>query len=94
VQWNKNAPALVLVMGSRCRHSGLDLAVESDSIRARARIQVVGIVEDGKYTSLTEEPQPAMFFPILPSPSSQTYLVVRSDCDPQQLVPAIKKQLA
>lgn len=68
--------------------------MESDSIRARARIQVVGIVEDGKYTSLTEEPQPAMFFPILPSPSSQTYLVVRSDCDPQQLVPAIKKQLA
>ena len=30
--------------------------------------QVVGIVEDGKYMSLTEDPQPAMFFPILQSP--------------------------
>jgi hypothetical protein len=28
------------------------------------RIQVVGIVEDGKYGSLTEDPQPAMFLPI------------------------------
>ena len=25
------------------------------------RVQVVGIVEDGKYMSLTEDPQPAMF---------------------------------
>ena len=49
------------------------------------RIQVVGIVEDGKYTSLTEDPQPAMFLPILQSPSSATWLVVRSNRDPQQL---------
>ena len=27
------------------------------------RIQVVGIVEDGKYQTLTEDQQPAMFFP-------------------------------
>ncbi len=47
------------------------------------RIQVVGIVEDGKYSSLTEDPQPAMFLPILQSPSSQTSLVVRSNRDPR-----------
>ena len=56
-------------------------------------IQVVGIVEDGKYTSLTEAPQAAMFLPILQAPSSQTYLVMRSDRDPQQMGPAIRRAL-
>jgi predicted permease len=55
-----------------------------------SRIQVVGIVEDGKYVSLAEDPQPAMFLPILQSPSSQICLVVRSNGDPQQLAGAIK----
>ncbi len=57
------------------------------------RIQVVGIVEDGKYTSLTEDPQPAMFLPILQSPSSQPSLVVRSNRDPRQLAGAIRSKL-
>ena len=55
-----------------------------------ARIQIVGIAEDGKYNSLTEDPTPAVFFPILQSPSSSTFLVVRSGGDSQQLGPAIR----
>ncbi len=54
------------------------------------RIQVVGIVEDGKYGSLNEDPQPAMFLPILQSPNSQTYLVVRSKQEPQPLGAAVR----
>jgi predicted permease len=54
-----------------------------------SRIQVVGIVEDGKYGSLAEDPQPAMFLSILQSPSTLTCLVVRSNGDPQ-LAAAIK----
>jgi predicted permease len=57
------------------------------------RIQVVGIVEDGKYGSLTEDPQSAMFLPILQSPSSQSYFVVRSSRDPQQVETAIRSTL-
>jgi ABC-type antimicrobial peptide transport system permease subunit len=57
------------------------------------RIQVVGIAEDGKYNSLTENPTPAMFLPILQSPSSSTWLVVRSNRDPQQLGEAIRSTL-
>ncbi len=57
------------------------------------RLQVVGIVEDGKYGSLAEDPQPAMFLPVLQSPSSQTTLVVRSNRDPQQLVAAIRSKV-
>jgi predicted permease len=58
-----------------------------------ARIQVVGIVEDGRYRSLTEEPQPAMFLPFLQAPSSSTCLVVRSSEDPQRLVTALEGKL-
>ena len=57
------------------------------------RIQVVGIVEDGKYNRITEDLQPAMFVPVLQSPSSQTYLVVRSERDPGQLVAAIRSTM-
>jgi hypothetical protein len=53
--------------------------------REGTRIQVVGIVEDGKYNRLMEEQQPAMFLPMLQSPSSQSYFVVRSSRDPRQL---------
>jgi predicted permease len=57
-------------------------------------IQVVGIVEDGKYTAnLAEEPQPVMFLPIGQFPASGTCLVVRSGRDMQQLVAAIRSTL-
>ena len=57
------------------------------------RIQVVGIVEDGKYLNLTEDQKPALFLAILQSPVSQTWLVVRSSADPQQLAAAIRAEL-
>jgi predicted permease len=57
------------------------------------RIQIVGIVEDGKFESLTEDQQPAMFLSILQSPSAESWLVVRSNGDPQQLRSAIKSKL-
>jgi len=53
--------------------------------------QVVGVIEDGKYASLAEDPQPALFLPILQSPSSGMALVVRSNRDPQQLAGAVKR---
>jgi predicted permease len=57
------------------------------------RVEVVGIAEQGKYHSLTEDPQPAMFLPFLQSPSSETWMVVRSSRDSQQLAPAIRNTL-
>jgi len=57
------------------------------------RVQVVGVVEDGKYLNLTEDEQPAMFLSSLRSPSSQSWLVVRSTRDPQQLAAAIRSEL-
>ena len=58
------------------------------------RIQVVGVVEDGKYLSLTEEPQLAIFRPILQQPPlREMWLVVRSTRDPEQLAAAMRSTL-
>ncbi len=57
------------------------------------RYQVVGVVQDGKYRALTEEPQPAMFFPITQEPNSSTMLVVLSNQDGQQVAGEIEKAL-
>ena len=61
--------------------------------RNGTRIQVVGVVEDGKYLNLTEDQQPAMFVPLLQTPSSSTWLVVRSNRDLQQLAAAVRSTL-
>ncbi len=58
-----------------------------------ARVQVVGVVEDGKYYQMTEDPKPAMFLPFLQSPTGMTTLVVRSERDPQQLATAIRNKV-
>ncbi|HLW54484.1 MAG TPA: ABC transporter permease [Candidatus Angelobacter sp.] len=62
-------------------------------LRDGTRVQVVGIVEDGKYTTLAEDPQLAMFLPILQSPSNMTVLVVRSERDPRQLITDVENTL-
>jgi len=62
-------------------------------LRDGSRIQVVGIVEDGKYQTLTEDPHLAMFLPILQAPSKQTWVVMRAEGDRQQLALAMKSKL-
>jgi predicted permease len=57
------------------------------------RIQVVGMVEDGKYHSLIEDPQPAMFLPAAQSPANTTILIVRSGRETQQISKAITNTL-
>ena len=58
------------------------------------RIQVVGIVEDGKYSpNIAEVLRPATFLPIMQSPSTETWLVVRSGGNPRQLAEAIRSKL-
>jgi predicted permease len=59
-------------------------------LRDGMRVRVVGLVEDGKYVNLTEDQKPAMFFPLLQSPASWIFLVVRSSRDPQQLAAAMR----
>jgi predicted permease len=52
---------------------------------------VAGVVEDGKYESLTEDPLPAMFFPLSQSNDTDTSLVVRSSLPPGEMAPALNR---
>ena len=94
---DKNAPRVGLVNRQFARKV---FGSESNALggyfrrRDGTRIQVVGIVEDGKYTAnLAEAPTCAMFLPILQSPSSDSWLVLRSTRDPQQLSTAVRAKL-
>jgi predicted permease len=54
------------------------------------RAEVVGVVEDGKYRTMTEDPQPAMFFSFLQQPSAGTWLVVKSQRSPEEISKALE----
>jgi predicted permease len=77
------------IFPNRSQAIGADFKIPDGTL-----IQVVGIVEDGKYTAnLAEDPQLAMFLPIGQFPASETSLVLRSGRDPQQLVAAVRGTL-
>ncbi|HTM41577.1 MAG TPA: ABC transporter permease [Terriglobales bacterium] len=94
---DKNAPRVAVVNDELARKvfGGADRALgRYFKLRDGTRIQVVGIVENGKYTAnLAEDHQSAIFLPLLQSPWSETWLVVRSDQDPQLLAAAIRAKL-
>jgi hypothetical protein len=57
-------------------------------------IEIVGVVEDGKYQSLTEDAQPAMFFPLTQQiNSNETVLVVRSSLPPSAMAATLDQAL-
>ncbi len=90
---DKNSPRVAVINREFARKifgSAANAVGSYFKMRDGTRTQVVGIVEDGKYASLAEDPQPAMFLPVLQWPRSEMSLVVRSNRDPQQLVAAIK----
>ncbi len=93
---DKNSPRVAVVNRELARRmfGSADNAIgRYFKMPEETRIQVVGVVEEGKYNFITEDQQTAMFLPILQSPSSATFLVVHSDRDPQQLTEAIRSAL-
>jgi predicted permease len=77
------------ILGSSTNAVGKYYKVEDGT-----RIQVVGIVEDGKYLSVTEAQQPALFVPVSQQKSlGEQWLLVRSARDPQQLSAAVRARL-
>ncbi len=93
---DKNAPKVAvvnrefarMVFGSVARAIG-DHFKNSEG----QRIEVAGVVEDGKYETLTEDPRPAYFLPMLQSPATAVWLVVRSNGDSPQLAASLHDTL-
>jgi predicted permease len=60
---------------------------------SQSSLEIVGLLEDGKYDSLTEEPLAAMFFPLAQRPDSDTSLLVRSNLPQAQTAAALQNML-
>jgi ABC-type antimicrobial peptide transport system permease subunit len=56
--------------------------------------EVIGVAEDGKYESLTESRQPAVFWSSLQFYNSTTVLEVKSSLPPTQMVPQIRHTIS
>jgi ABC-type antimicrobial peptide transport system permease subunit len=54
-------------------------------------VEIVGVVEDGKYDSLTEDSQGAVFYPLMQSTDNETTLVVRSQMSGADTASAIHR---
>jgi ABC-type lipoprotein release transport system permease subunit len=57
------------------------------------RVEIVGVAQDGKYMSLTEDSGPAIFLAAMQSPANQAFIVVRSERDPQALAAAMRMKV-
>jgi predicted permease len=93
---DNNAPAVAVVnreFAGRVFGSVTNAVGRYYKMQDGKRVQVVGVVENGKYMSLTEDQEPAIFAPFLQSPSSASWLLVRSTRDPQQLAEAMRRKL-
>jgi predicted permease len=55
--------------------------------------EVIGVVEDGKYESLTESPQPVVFWSILQSYNSTTTVEVKSALPATQMVAELRQAI-
>jgi predicted permease len=57
------------------------------------RAEVIGVVEDGRYETLTEDQKPAMFFSFLQHQGSDVWILVRSGRDPQEIGAALQRSM-
>ena len=56
--------------------------------------EVVGVVEDGKYVSLTENPRPAVFWPTARRYNGTTTILVKSGQPPEEIISQIRQLVA
>jgi predicted permease len=90
---DKDAPRVALVNPEFARRlfgTASNAVGRYFKLRDGTRAQVVGMVEQGKYERLTEDPHPTIFLPILQSPSTATWLVAHITRDPVAVGPAIR----
>ena len=93
---NHNAPAVAVVnqeFANKMFGSITGAIGRYYKLQDGTRVEIVGVVEDGKYVTLTENQQPAMFLSCGRSPTYLSHLLLSSTRDPQDLAAAIRKKL-
>lgn len=93
---DKGAPPVALVNREFARKvfGGTAAGVGSFfKLRDGTRVQVVGVVEDGKYENLTEDQQPALLVPMQQMSMTEMSVIVRAIGDPAALAPSVRERL-
>lgn len=98
---DRNAPRVALVNREFLRRafpSNPDPARATGAsfrLEGGVRVQIVGVVEDGKYETLNEPQRPALFLPLwqVNKPDAMLVLQAAAGVDPQVLAPAIRQKL-
>jgi putative ABC transport system permease protein len=55
--------------------------------------EIVGVVQDGKYSSVRENPEPYIFFPFAVKPLGEVELIVETNMDPRGAIDLFKQEL-
>lgn len=93
---DKNAPPVALVnrdFAFKMFGSVTNAVGRFYRLQNGARVQVVGVTENGKYRSLTEDQEPAIFLSFLQNPANQARVIVRSRLLPEPLAAAMRIKL-
>jgi len=94
---DRNAPQVAIVnvaFAKRVLHTENAVGQRFRGGRSWPFTEVIGVVEDGKYQTLTESQQPVAFWSILQSYNSTTNLEVRSSLPPMQMLGEIRQAIA
>lgn len=57
------------------------------------KTQVIGVVQDGKYAGLNEDPKPFVSRPVWQSDVGSTSVIVRTEDDPRRLIAAVRREV-
>jgi predicted permease len=60
----------------------------------KPRVEVIGVVKDGKYGTLGEDPRPFVYFPMTREYHSDVALVVNTSADPHGMINTIRREVA
>lgn len=98
VTWNDGpkSPRVAVVNREFVREvlgKGQDAIGRHFKVTDGSRIEIIGVVADGKYQTLSEDPKPAMFLSFLQSPSNDTWYIVRTNRGLDNLGPALQRTL-
>ncbi len=91
------APLVVIVNQTFVRQAGMNGNVTGRSIRLSDQDEpwreIVGVVADSKYASLSESPEPQVFLPFLQT-GGELYLQIRMATDPAKSLAAVREAIA
>ena len=93
---DENAPAVAVVNQAFARQffGNEQVVGRYFTTGPKHKLQIIGVVEDGKYVFMAEDESPTLFYPTLQQKNSSTVLLVRSERNPAEIVPALRAAIS